>query len=230
MRVLIGCETSGAVRDAFRARGHDAISVDLLPTKAPGPHHEGDIFEFLDRDDAFDLAVLHPTCTLLTVAAAWCLYHPGDKALPFAERRPHPKWPNRRAEQLEQVAFVRRLWDRVAHIPRVAVENPVGVLSTMWRPISQSIQPYDFGEDASKRTCLWLRGLPLLQPTQRVPGRIVNGTERWANQTDNGFNRLTPSEDRWAVRSITYPGIAAAMADQWGEPDAALPLLQRMTA
>jgi len=217
VRVLIGCETSGAARDAFIARGHDAVSVDLLPTVAPGPHWQGDIFDFLERDDAFDLALFHPTCTLLTVAAAWCMYHPDDKALPVGERRPHPKWPNRRAEQLEQVAFVQRLWDRSANIARVAFENPVGALSTLWKPISQSIQPYDFGDDASKRTCLWLRGLPLLQPTKRVPGRIVNGKERWANQTDSGQNKLSPGVDRWKARSVTYPGVAAAMADQWGE-------------
>jgi hypothetical protein len=117
-----------------------------------------------------------------------------------------------------------------APIPRIAIENPIGCIGTRIRPADQIIQPYEYGDDASKATCLWLKGLSLLRPTARVAGRIVDGKERWANQTDSGQNRLAPSADRWKLRSTTYPGIAAAMADQWGEPDAALPLLAAMTA
>jgi hypothetical protein len=123
-----------------------------------------------------------------------------------------------------------------APIPRIAIENPIGCIGTRIRPADQIIQPYEYGDDASKATCLWLKGLSPLLPTARLGGRIVSDprtgktVERWANQTDGGQNRLAPSADRWKLRSTTYPGIAAAMADQWGEPDAALPLLAAMTA
>ena len=123
-----------------------------------------------------------------------------------------------------------------APIPRVAIENPIGCIGTRIRPADQIVQPYDFGDDASKATCLWLKGLSPLRPTARLAGRIVSDprtgktVERWANQTDSGQNRLAPSADRWKLRSTTYPGLAAAMADQWGDPDAALPLLAAMSA
>lgn len=230
MRWLIGCEQSGALRDRFIAAGHEALSVDLLPARTPGPHHQGDIFEFLKtvQPGDFDGAILHPTCTKLTVAAAWTLYHPDDKHLPTDQRRPHPRYPERRAEQDDAVAFVRNLWDTVDQlVPRIALENPVGVLSTRWRKPTQTVQPYDFGDDASKRTCLWLKGLPPLVPPPgaRCPGRWVwdpvlgRMAERWANQTDRGMNRLPPSADRWKIRSDTCPGIADAMVDQWTRPD-----------
>lgn len=123
--------------------------------------------------------------------------------------------PGRAAKTEEALSFVRRLLD--APIPRIALENPQGCISTRIRPADQYIQPYDFGEDASKKTGLWLKNLPRLVPTKRVPGRVVNGIERWSNQTDSGQNRLGPSDDRWAERSKTYPGIAAAMASQWSD-------------
>jgi hypothetical protein len=113
------------------------------------------------------------------------------------------------------LGFVRLLLE--APVPRIAIENPVGRIGTAIRPADQYIQPYDFGEDASKRTGLWLKGLPKLVPTQRVAGRMVGGKERWSNQTDSGQNRLGPSEDRWQQRSRTYAGIAMAMAEQWSE-------------
>jgi hypothetical protein len=212
MRVLIGCEFSGTVRDAFRAKGHDAWSCDLLPSPDGSPFHiHGSLF---DADDGFgqrgdvttwgwDLAIFHPPCTYLTSAG-----------LHWNKRRP-----GRAALTDEAVAFVMQL--AASDIPRIAIENPVGCLSTRWRRPSQIVQPYQFGDDASKATCLWLKGLPLLRPTTRYPGRQVSKAdgstvERWSNQTDSGQNRLAPSADRWALRSLTYPGIAAAMADQWG--------------
>lgn len=210
MRVLVACEYSGAVRDAFRARGHDAMSCDLLPTDVDGPHYQGDVFDVIG--DGWDLMVAHPPCTYLSSSG---LHWNG-------------RVEGRAAKTEDALAFVRALLD--APIPRIAVENPVGCIGTRIRKADQTIQPHQFGDDASKATCLWLKGLPLLTPTAHVPGREVNGRFRWANQTDSGQNRLAPSADRWKLRSATFPGIAAAMADQWGDPDAALPLLKRLAA
>ena len=210
MRVLIACEYSGAVRDAFRARGHDAMSCDLLPTDVDGPHYQGDVFDVIG--DGWDLMVAHPPCTYLSSSG---LHWNG-------------RVEGRAAKTEDALAFVRTLLD--APIPRIAIENPVGCIGTRIRKADQTIQPHQFGDDASKATCLWLKDLPLLTPTASVPGRIVNGRPRWANQTDGGQNRLAPSADRWKLRSATFPGIAAAMADQWGDPDAALPLLKGLAA
>lgn len=228
-RWVVGCEQSGAIRDRLTAAGHYAISIDLLPARTPGPHHQGDVLAFLEAltPGEFDGGIFHPTCTKLTVAANQCLYHPDDKAMPTHARRPHPKWPNRAAEQDEAVEFVVGLHRRAAaKMKRIAIENPVGILSTRWRKPTQTVQPHDFGDDASKRTCLWLDGLPpLVAPAgARVAGRMVFDphlgklVERWANQTDRGMNVLSPSADRWKVRSDTYPGIADAMVDQWTRP------------
>jgi hypothetical protein len=184
------------VRDAFIARGHDALSCDLLPTDAPGPHYQGDVRDVLEM--GWDLMVAHPPCKYLSVSGM--------------------HWTRRglRDPQLTEdaLAFVRLLL--AAPIPRIALENPVSVISSRIRKPDQIISPHQFGHDASKKTCLWLKGLPPLRPTQLVPPRIVNGRQRWGNQTDSGQNRLSPSPDRWKLRSETYSGIAAAMADQWG--------------
>lgn len=200
MRVLVACEFSGAVREAFRARGHDAWSCDLLPTEIDGQHIQGDVRKALGW--GWDLMIAHPPCTYLSVSG-----------LHWNKRRPE-----RAALTEDALGFVRELL--AAPIPRIALENPVGCISSRIRKPDQIVQPYDFGEDASKATCLWLKGLPALKPTQRRSGRVVafkgRAVERWANQTDSGQNRLPPSADRWALRSITYPGIAAAFADQWG--------------
>ncbi len=196
MKVLVACEYSGTVRDAFRARRHDAVSCDLLPTDAPGPHYQGPVQDIIS--DGWDLMIAHPPCTYLSVSGM--------------------HWTTRglRDPQLTEdaLAFVRMLMG--APIPRVAIENPVSVISTRIRKPDQIITPSQFGHDASKKTCLWLKGLPLLRPTQLVEPRIIRGRKRWGNQTDSGQNRLSPSPDRWKIRSATYPGIAAAMADQWG--------------
>ena len=195
MRVLIACEYSGAVRDAFAAQGHEAMSCDLLPTEVSGPHYEGDVFDIID--DGWDLMIAHPPCTYLC-----------SSGLHWNKRRPA------RAKMTEQaLEFVQRLLD--APIDRIALENPVGCISTRIRKYDQAIQPWMFGDDASKKTCLWLKNLPHLKATDIVEPRIVDGKKRWANQTDSGQNKLGPSEDRWKIRSATYPGIAAAMALQW---------------
>ncbi len=196
MRVLVACEYSGRVRDAFIKSGHDAMSCDILPTDAPGPHYQGDVRDILG--DGWDLMIAHPPCTYLSVSGM--------------------HWTTRglRDPQLTEDAldFVRLLLD--APIPRIALENPVSVISNRIRKPDQIIAPYQFGHDASKKTCLWLRGLPLLRQTTYVPPRMVDGRKRWGNQTDSGQNKLGPSEDRWKIRSETFEGIAEAMADQWG--------------
>jgi site-specific DNA-cytosine methylase len=183
MRVLVACEYSGTVRDAFIACGHDAISCDLLPTDRPGPHHVGDMFDLPLA--AFDLLIAFPPCTHLAVSGA--------------------RWfPEKRADGRQQAAleFVRCIM--AAPVDRIAVENPVSIISSQIRRPDQIIQPWQFGHGEVKTTCLWLKGLPLLVPTDVVEGRM----ERvW---------RLPPSVDRWKLRSTTYSGIASAMAEQWG--------------
>lgn len=196
MRVLIACEFSGAVREAFRNAGHYSVSCDLLPTGVPGLHYTGDVFDILD--DNWDLMIAHPPCTYLCSSGLhWNKKVPG------------------RAEQTEEALdFVTRLLG--ADIPRIALENPIGCISTRLRKPDQIIQPHQFGHDASKSTCLWLKGLPPLVPTGNVAPRMVDGKKRWANQTDSGQNKLGPSDTRWKERSVTYNGIAEAMANQWG--------------
>jgi hypothetical protein len=218
MRVLIGCEHSGVVRRAFRKRGHAAWSCDLLPpADGSSYHYQGDVRDILDL--GWDLAIFHPDCTYLTSAAAWAY------ALPDYDRYPgvgyHQKvkpgtlvgYP--RAAATEAAAtFVIHLYH--APIPRVAIENPIGIMSTRWRKPDQIIHPHMFGDDASKATCLWLKGLPRLVPTAPVAPRMVGIRPRWGNQTDSGQNKLGPSDDRWALRAKTYQGIADAFASQWG--------------
>jgi hypothetical protein len=193
MRVLVACETSGVVREAFRARGHDAWSCDLLPADDGSDFHfEGDAIDSAQRN--WDLMIAHPPCTHLAVSGArW-----------FKDKKP---------EQQNALSFIEKLVN-MNHIPRIAIENPIGVLSTRWRKPDQIIQPWMFGEDASKATCLWLKGLPLLKPTNVLPG---GPRARRANQTPSGQNKLGPSPDRWKLRAATYPGIAQAMAEQWGQ-------------
>ena len=195
-RILVACEYSGVVRDAFLARGHNAISCDLLPTETPGPHYQGDVRDILY--DGWDLMVAHPPCTYLSVSGMhWTARGLRDPQLTE-----------------DALAFVRLLMD--APVERIALENPVSVISSRIRKPDQTIHPYMFGHDASKKTCLWLKNLPKLKTTDYVQPRIINGKLRWSNQTDSGQNRLAPSPDRWKDRSRTYEGIAAAMAAQWG--------------
>jgi hypothetical protein len=196
MRVLVACEFSGVVRDAFRARGHDAMSCDLLPTEVDGPHYQGDVRDVLA--DGWDLMIAHPPCTHLAVSgAAW-----------FAAKRADGR-------QQEAVDFFMLLAN--APIARSAIENPVGIMSTVWRKPDQIIQPYQYGEAASKKTCLWLRGLPPLLPTcivdkgEQVHFKSGRSMPKWYA---DAF-RLPPAE-RARLRSRTFEGIARAMAEQWG--------------
>ncbi|WP_137860566.1 DNA cytosine methyltransferase [Variovorax sp. 3P27G3] len=193
MRVLIGCEYSGVVRDAFARRGHTAVSCDLLPTDRPhGWHHQGDLLELLQRTE-WDLAIFHPPCTDLAVSGA---RH-------FAAKRAD----GRQGRALE---FVRRLM--ATRVKRWALENPVSIISSEIRKPDQVIQPYMFGHRERKATCLWLSGLPKLRPTDDVKAETMALP---ANVRDR-VHHLPPSADRWKLRSTTYAGIAEAMAEQWG--------------
>jgi len=194
MRVLVACEYSGTVRDAFAAMGHDAMSCDLLPTDSQGNHYQGDVRDVLN--DGWDLMIAHPPCTYLAVSGLhW------NKRVPGREQKTE-----------QALEFVRLLLD--APIERIALENPVSCISTRIRKPDQIVQPWWFGDDASKKTCLWLKNLPPLVETDRLAG---DSSTRRANQTASGQNKLPPSADRWKIRSKTYPGIARAMAQQWSE-------------
>lgn len=183
MRVLVACEYSGTVREVFKARGHDAWSCDLLDTDVPGQHYKGDVRDILHSD--WDLMIAHPPCDHLAVSGArW-----------FKEKQ---------ADGRQQAAldFVSLLME--ASIPKIAIENPVSIISTHFRKPDQIIQPWQFGHGETKATCLWLKGLPLLKPTNIVEGREAK------------VHKMGPSPDRWKLRSKTYQGIADAMAEQWG--------------
>lgn len=184
MRVLVACEYSGRVRDAFLGLGHDAMSCDLLPTDVPGPHYQGDVRDILH--DGWDLMICHPPCTHLAVSGA---RH-------FAAKRAS-------GVQQEALEFVRLLLD--APIEKIALENPVSIISSAIRKPDQIIQPWQFGHGETKATCLWLKNLPLLQPTSIVDGREAR------------VHKMPPSPDRWKLRSTTYQGIADAMAHQWSQ-------------
>jgi site-specific DNA-cytosine methylase len=183
MKVLVACEYSGIVRDAFIKRGHFAMSCDLLPTDVPGPHHQGDVFEIIDRD--WDLMIAHPPCTHLAVSGAR-----------------HFKEKQADGRQSAALDFVNRLLN--ANIHRIALENPISIISSRIRKPNQIIQPWQYGHGETKATCLWLKNLPLLVPTDVVEGR------------EQRIWKMPPSKDRWKECSKTYQGIADAMASQWG--------------
>lgn len=182
MKILVACEYSGKVREAFRKLGHDAWSCDLLPADDNSPYHlQCDVLTVLDQ--GWDLMIAHPPCTHLAVAGA--------------------RWfKNKQKEQLEALEFVQQLLD--APIAKIALENPVSIISTRIRKPTQTIQPWQFGHGETKRTCLWLKNLPPLRPTDIVEGR------------EQRIWKMPPSKDRWKQRSETYQGIADAMAAQWG--------------
>jgi len=214
MKVLVACEYSGIVRNAFINKGHEAVSCDLLPSESNlGKHYKGDVKDILDDD--WDLMIAHPPCTYLAVSGARWFYHPEDKHLPYEERRPHPLHPNRKQLQEEALDFIKLLMK--APIEKIAIENPVGVISTKIRKPEQIIQPYMFGHSESKKTCLWLKNLQPLQPTNIVEEeeRVVYASGRSMPRWYADAYKLPP-EERWKVRSATFPGIAQAMAEQWG--------------
>jgi hypothetical protein len=270
MRVLVACEFSGTVRDVFTAKGHFALSCDLLPTEKQGHHYQGNVLDILDgwqpvsmsmgccgdgdecvitgnsfadckcigptqegveyreingilfgrpKDNPnWDLMVAHPPCTYLTCSAEWAYNDPDFERYPGVGYHQKIKAETlageaRRHAREEAKNFFLAL--RNAPIQQIAIENPIGCLSKLEKP-TQIIQPWMFGDDASKSTCLWLKGLIPLKSTNVVPPRMVGTRPRWANQCDNGQNKLSPSNDRWKIRSKTYQGIADAIGEQWG--------------
>jgi len=239
MRVAVCMETSGHVREAFRRLGHYAISVDFLPSQDGGNHHQGDVFEFIEkRPFEFDLAIFHPECTFHTVSAAWAFRDPDFERYPgvgyHMKLKPGTKTgaERRAARQQAEADFLRIV---KAPVRRKVIENPKGTIPTrLGLKPDQIVQPYEFGDDASKGTCFWYfdeqgQRIPSMRlpidPSKRFPGRWVeypkgsgNMVERWSNQTDSGQNNVTPSDSRWQHRSDTYPGIAEAMAAHWAGP------------
>lgn len=218
MRVLVGAETSGIVREAFRAAGHDAYSCDVSPADTSTAFHIQDDLRIVlaGHRPRWDLLIVHLPCTYFCNSGVWA----------FTKTPPNPsagvKYGRARFSALAEAG---ELWRRVADcsIPRIAMENPIPhhYAREFTGPYDQTIQPYQFGDNASKRTCLWLKNLaPLVVPheSEWIAPRIVDGRPRWGNQTDSGQNKLTPSADRWKLRARTYPGIARAMAEQWGKP------------
>ena len=191
MRVLVACEFSGIVRDAFDAKGHDAWSCDLLPSDTWGHHFQCDVREVLD--DRWDLVIAHPPCTHLSVSGA--------------------RWfPEKRADGRQQAGIDFFMLFANCKAPMVAIENPVGIMSTQWRKPNQVIQPWMFGHPEFKATCFWLKGLPTLVPTEVLP-RPEKGTDQWKKW--NRVHKLGPSPERAKLRSWRFPKIAAAMAEQW---------------
>lgn len=181
MKILIACEYSGIVRDAFLRRGHDAMSCDLLPTESPGPHYQGDVMDILY--DNWDMVIAFPPCTHLSCSGA--------------------RWFKNKQEEQRQAIYFFMLFANLK-IKKKAIENPIGIMSTRYRKPDQIIQPWMFGHGETKATCLWIEGLPLLIPTNIVEGR------------EHRIHKMAPGPDRWKERSRTFPGIAEAMASQWG--------------
>lgn len=201
MRVLVACECSGRVRDAFIANGHDAVSCDLQPCEVGGPHYQGDVLDILR--DGWDLLIAHPPCTYLCVT--------GNKWFKPEYRE---RFPTRVQDRQEAIDFFLTLYH--APIPRVAVENPVGVMSSVFRKPDQYVHPYYFSDPAPKKTGLWLRGLPLLVPTDVVEPEYYIYKDGRRDPMWHVQSMRLPADERARVRSRTFPGFAKAMADQWG--------------
>lgn len=202
MKVLIACEFSGTVREAFAARGHDAWSCDLEPTDIPGQHYQGDVLEFIN--DGWDMMIAHPPCTYLTVT--------GNK---WFKPEYKDRFPTRQQDRQDAINFFMSLVN--APIDKIAIENPIGIMSTMYRKPNQIIHPWQFGHEASKSTCLWLKGLPNLQPTDIVDkGEFVTykSGKRMTKWYADAASK-SPKE-RAKIRNTTFQGIADAMAEQWG--------------
>lgn len=237
MNVLVACEESQAVCKAFRNRGHNAFSCDILECSGGHPewHFHQDVLAvikdkggklengdeyFLPEGQNWDLMIAHPPCTYLSVSGARWLYHPDDAGLPVEQRREHPHHPGRRQMQKEAMAFFMKFTE--TGIKHWAIENPVGIMNSQYRSADQIVQPFWFGDSASKKTCLWLHNLPLLTPTKMVePGeRVVLSSGRslpkWYSDS---FNTRISTEERRRLRSKTFPGFAEALAEQWGNID-----------
>lgn len=231
MNVIVACEESQTVTKELRKLGHNAFSCDILNCSGGHPewHFNCDIFHVLDKKGGitqsgekikikgnWDLMIAHPPCTYLAVSGAQWYYHPEDKHLPIEKRRPHPKFPNRAKHREEGFDFFMKLAN--AEIEKIAIENPVGIVSTRWRKPDQIIQPFMFGDSARKTTCLWLKNLPLLEPTNivdegdRVYFKSGKSQPKWYS---DALVKAKTAEERSTLRSKTFPGFARAMAEQW---------------
>ena len=232
LNILVACEESQAVCTAFRRLGHNAYSCDLLDCSGGHPewHFNHDIFTVLDHSDLvlqngqkarvnapWDIMVCHPPCTYLAVSGAQWYYHPEDKDLPIDNRRPHPKFPNRAKDREEGIAFFMSLAN--ADVKRIAIENPIGIMSSRWRKPDQAIQPYMFGDPFSKNTCLWLKNLKPLHPSketddhgEKIFFKSGKSQPRWYS---DALSKAKTAEERRTLRSKTFPGVARAIAEQW---------------
>lgn len=231
MNVLVACEESQAVTKELRALGHNAFSCDLLPCSGGHPewHFNMDVFKVINQKGGilqngkkvkikgnWDLMIAHPPCTFLAVSGARWYYHPDDNMLPFEKRRPHPRFPDRAKDREEAVKFFVKLLE--APIEKIAVENPVGIISTRYRKPDQTVHPYQFGDEASKATCLWLKNLPKLEPTdivgkgERVYLSSGKSLPKWYS---DALTLSKSSAERRTMRSKTFAGLARAMAEQW---------------
>ena len=230
--ILIACEESQRVCTEFRKLGFNAYSCDILPCSGGHPewHFKQDVLQVIKNkggiletgkeyfmEGEWDLMVAHPPCTFLAVSGAKWFYHPDDKDLPIGQRRPHPNFPNRAKEREEAAKFFLKL--AKANIKHIAIENPVGIMNTRFRKPNQIVQPWQFGDSASKKTCLWLKNLPLLVPTDIVdPGEYIEfgSGRRLAKWYSDGLTKTKTPEERRIWRSKTFPGFAKAIAEQWG--------------
>lgn len=231
LKVLVACEESQRVCSEFRRLGHIAYSCDLLKCSGGHPewHFNQDVLEVIKNhggtlqngeeayiDGDWDIMIAHPPCTYLAVSGARWFYHPDDKDLPIEQRRPHPRFPNRAQDREEGAAFFMAL--ATADIKHIAVENPIGVMNTRYRKPDQVVQPYYFGDEASKSTCLWLKNLPLLEKTNEVSSgewvELKSGKRLPKWYSDALVKAKTP-EERRNMRSKTFPGFAKALAEQW---------------
>ena len=231
MNVLVACEESQAVTKELRALGHKAYSCDLLPSSGGHPewHFKSDVFDIIEKKGgklengkrvshkrSWDLMIAHPPCTYLAVSGAQWFYHPEDKDLPVGDRRPHPKYPTRTADREDAIRFFMALAN--APIEKIAIENPIGVISSRWRKPDQIVQPFMFGDNARKTTCFWLKNLPLLEPTklvdegERIYFKSGKSQPKWYS---DAFVKAKTNEERRTLRSKTFQGMAKAMASQW---------------
>jgi hypothetical protein len=216
MRILIACEESQTICKAFRELGDQAYRCDLLPCSGGHPewHFQLDIFEIIDN--GWDLMIAHPPCTFLASSGVQWLSHPDDKYLPFDDRRPHPKYPNRKEDMLNSVEFVKALYN--SKIEKIAIENPIGMLSSRWKKPDQIIQPYHFGDEATKSTCLWLKNLPKLEHTNLVgkgERTVFASGKSHPKWYADAMAKAKTKQERQTLRSKTFPGIANAIATQW---------------
>lgn len=231
LNILVACEESQAVTKELRKLGHNAYSCDLLECSGGHPewHFNVDVFEIIKNKggklqngkeyllkNTWDIMIAHPPCTYLSVSGAQWYYHPDDKKLPIEKRRPHPKFPNRAKDREDAVEFFLALAN--APIEKIAIENPVSIMSTRWRKPDQVVQPFMFGDRARKTTCLWLKNLPLLEPTnivdegERVYFKSGKSQPKWYS---DALSKAKTAEERRTLRSKTFPGLAKAMAEQW---------------